>query len=121
MAANSSTNHPVRFLGRQPFRRMPIAHLADVEAAEQLALERDLREAPTPLSGGMRKAQHKALEAQNSLRRRRVRPRVSAEILRTYGLFVADCPRCRHSMFFDEINFDDLSAIRCDRCKRPIW
>lgn len=115
------TNYPVRFLGVQPFRRMPIAPLSNVEAAEQLALERDLRNEPTPLSGGMRKAQHKALEAQNSLRRRMPRRHGQADALRAYGLFTATCPRCRHSMFFDQIDDDDLGAIRCDRCKRPIW
>jgi hypothetical protein len=49
------TNHPVRKLGRQLFRRIPFAHFRDVEADALLSLERDLRFVPTPVSGGMRK------------------------------------------------------------------
>lgn len=115
------TNYPVRFLGVQPFRRIRIACLANVQAAEQLAQERDLRHEPTPLSGGMRNARHEAIEAQNGLRRRTPRRHVQVDALRAYGLFIATCPRCRYSMFFDEIDFDALDDLRCDRCRRPVW
>ena len=116
-----ATNHPVRFLGRQPYRRIPFAHLADVEAAEQLALERDLREAPTPISGGMRKALSKELGKQNSLRYRPPRKYRAQDLQRAHGLMLAVCSFCRHSMYFDEVDGVDPHSIKCDRCKRPIW
>lgn len=113
------TNHPVRFVGSIAYRRAPFAHLVDVEAGEQLALERDLREAPTPISGGMRKARNKELGYQNSLRYRPQRPYREPDLRRAYGLMLAVCSFCRHSMYFDEV--EDFAGIRCDRCKRPIW
>lgn len=116
----SDTNQPVRFLGRQPFRKLPIAHLSDVAAAEQLALERDLHTAPTPISGGMRKALKKETALQDGLRRRTIRRYGEADLRRAYGLYLASCPRCDHAMFFDEIA-GDVSSLRCDRCRRPIW
>jgi hypothetical protein len=112
------TNQPVRFIGRQPYTRIPFAHLVDVEAGERLALERDLRQAPTPISGGMRKAQNKELNFQNALRSRPRQYR-APDLRRTYGLMLAVCSFCRHSMYFDEV--DNFAAIRCDRCKRPMW
>jgi hypothetical protein len=60
------TSHSFRKLGRQPFRKIPFAHLSDVEADAVLSLERDLRFALTPISGGMRKALAKELGRQNS-------------------------------------------------------
>lgn len=115
------TNHSVRFLGRQPFRRIPFAHLVDVEAGEQLAIERDLRDAPTPISGGMRKALNKERGFQDALRwRPRRRYRVS-DLERAHGLLEAVCGRCQHVMYFDEVDGVDPHAIPCDRCKRPIW
>jgi hypothetical protein len=116
----SASNHPVRFLGPQSFRRMPIAHLSDVQAASRLALERDLREAPTPISGGMRKALNKELGAQSALRFRTRRRYCEAELGRAYGLLEATCGFCRHTMFFDEVEDAGFGAIRCDRCRRPI-
>jgi len=112
------TNHPVRFIGRQPYAKVPFAHLTDVQAEERLALERDLREAPTPISGGMRKALHKELGKQNSLRYRPPRRYREPDLRRAYGLMLAVCGFCRHSMYFDEV--EDFDAIRCDRCKRPL-
>ena len=45
------TNHPVRKIGLQPYRRIPLRfHLIDVQQACELELERDLRDAPTPIS-----------------------------------------------------------------------
>lgn len=114
------SNHPIRFIGPIPYRRIPFAHLVDVEAGEQLALERDLRDAPTPISGGMRKALNKELGKQNALRYRAPRRYREPDSRRAYGLMLAVCPRCRHSMFFDEIADEDFTAIRCDRCKRPV-
>jgi hypothetical protein len=112
------TNQPVRFIGPQPFRRIPFAHMVDVEAGEKLALERDLRDAPTPISGSMRKALNKARGAQNALRFRPQRRYREADLRRSYGLLLATCSYCRHSMYFDEV--DGIESVRCDRCKRPL-
>jgi hypothetical protein len=114
-----ATNRPVRFIGRQPYARIPFAHLVDVEAGERLALERDLRDAPTPISGGMRKARAKELGFQNVLRYRPPRRYREQDLRRAYGLMLAVCGSCRHSMYFDDV--EDFAAIRCDRCKRPVW
>ncbi len=119
MVGMSASNHPVRFIGPQAFQRMPIAPLADVEASCRLSLERDLRHAPTPISGGMRKALSRELRLQNALRFRKPRRYGEADLRRAYGLLEATCPHCRHSMFFDEVE-DGFGAIRCDRCKRTI-
>jgi hypothetical protein len=116
----SAGNHPVRFFGKQTFRRMPIARLADVQAACRLALERDLRQAPTPISGGMRKALHKELALQGALRVRTPRRHREADLRRAYGLLEATCGFCRHTMLFDEVEDAGFGAIRCDRCRRPI-
>jgi hypothetical protein len=113
------TNQPVRLIGRQPYRRIPFAHLVDVEAGERLALERDLRDAPTPISGGMRKALNKELGKQNSLRYRPPRRYGAPDLRRAYGLMLAVCGFCKHSMYFDDV--EDFEGIRCDRCKRPVW
>ncbi|WP_439925667.1 hypothetical protein [Nitrobacter sp. JJSN] len=110
-------SHPVRKLGYQPFRRIPFAHLRDVEADALLSVERDLRDAPTPISGGMRKALAKELGHQNALRstyRRRYR---EPDLWRAYGLLLCTCPRCRHVIYLDEAGDED--AVTCDRCKRP--
>jgi hypothetical protein len=120
MPSMPTTNHPVRLIGRQPYTRIPFAHLVDVEAGERLALERDLRGAPTPISGGMRKALNKELGKQNSLRYRPRRRYRAPDLERAYGLMEAVCGSCRHSMYFDEVDGDPHS-IKCDRCKRPIW
>jgi hypothetical protein len=114
-----TSNQPVRFLGRQPYARIPFAHLGDVEAGERLALERDLRNAPTPISGGMRKALNKELGYQESLRYRPPRRFREPDLRRAYGQMLAVCGTCRHEMYFDEV--EDVAAIRCDRCKRPVW
>jgi hypothetical protein len=114
-----ASSRPVRFIGRQPYTRIPFAHLVDVEAGERLALERDLRDAPTPISGGMRKAQNKELNFQNALRYRSPRRYRAPDLQRAYGLMLAVCSFCRHSMYFDEV--EDFAAIRCDRCKRRMW
>jgi hypothetical protein len=114
-----ATNRPVRVIGRQPYARIPFAHLADVETGERLALERDLRDAPTPISGGMRKALGKELGKQNYLRYRPPRRyREPDDLRRPYGLLEAVCGSCRHVMYFDDV--ENGSAIRCDRCKRPL-
>jgi hypothetical protein len=109
------TNHPVRKLGRQPFRRIPLAHLCDVEADAKLSLERDLRFAPTPISGGMRKALVKELGHQNALRFKARRRYREPDLRRSWGLLISACPRCHHVMYFDDAT-DDL--ITCDRCKK---
>jgi hypothetical protein len=115
------TNHPVRYIGPIRFPRMRIARLCDVQAACRLELERDLRDAPTPISGGMRKALNKELGQQNALRYRSPGRRYGeADLRRAHGLIEATCSHCRHTMFFDEVD-DDPASIRCDRCKRPIW
>lgn len=114
------TDMPFRKLGRIAIRRGPIAHLEDVQAAEKLAAERDLREAPIPISGGMRKALHKELVKQNSLRWRSKKPHGTARVERSYGLMVTACPHCRRVNYFDEIDLDEPAAT-CDRCKRPLW
>ena len=76
------TNHPVRKIGHQPFRYIPFAHLSDVQQACEL------ENAPTPISGGMRKALAKDMGRQDLLHR-------------AYGLLMAVCPRCRRVMYFD--------------------
>jgi hypothetical protein len=111
--------HPVRKLGRIAFRRLPFARLDDVAADAALAMQRDLRQAPTPISGGMRKALHKELAQQDALRRRSRRPYREADARRAYGQLLAACTHCGHAMYFDAI--DDVAEIRCDRCKRKIW
>jgi hypothetical protein len=109
------TNYPVRKLGRQPFRKIPFAHLCDVEADAMLSLERDLRFAPTPISGGMRKALAKELGRQNGLRFKLSRRYRKPDLRRTYGLLISACPRCHQVMYFDE---DTGDPITCDRCKK---
>ncbi|WBU27558.1 hypothetical protein OOZ54_12720 [Rhodopseudomonas palustris] len=120
MDHGTMTNHPVRKLGRIAIRRGPIAHLEDVQAAEKLAAERDLCEAPMPISGGMRKALHKELMQQSALRWRSKKPYGTARLVRSYGLKIATCPHCRRVNYFDELNLDEPAAT-CDRCKRPLW
>lgn len=115
----SDTNRTVRLIGRQPYKRIPFAHMVDVEAGEQLAQERDLRDAPTPISGGMRKALAKERGFQDALRYRPPRRYRIPDLQRAYGLFEVVCGFCRHAMYFDEV--EDFEAIRCDRCGRPIW
>lgn len=110
------TNHPVRKLGRQQFRKIPFAHLNDVRSGELLALERDLRDAPVPISGGMRKALAKELGRQNALRFKPRRLYREPDGRRAYGLLISSCPRCRHVMFFDEVGDDE--RLTCDRCKK---
>lgn len=114
------TENPIRKLGRIAIRRGPIAHLEDVQAAERLAAERDLRNAPTPISGGMRKALHKERVQQDALRRRIKKPFGTARVFRSYGLIVTTCPHCRRVNYFDEIDLDEPAAT-CDRCKKPLW
>jgi hypothetical protein len=113
-----ATNQPVRFLRRQPYTRIPFAHLVDVQNGEQLALERDLRMVPTPISGGMRKALNKELGKQAALRFRMQRRYREPDLRRAYGLLEAGCSFCKHSMYFDEV--EDFNSVRCDRCKRPL-
>jgi hypothetical protein len=110
------TNHPVRKIGPQPFRKIPFAHLRDVQAAELLALERDLRDAPTPISGGMRKALAKETAHQNALRFKVRRGYREPDRRRSYGLLISSCPRCHHVMYFDEVGDDE--RLTCDRCKK---
>lgn len=112
------TNHPVVKLGRIAFRKIPFAHLDDVRADAKLSLERDLRYAPTPISGGMRKALHKEAVMQNALRFRPPRRYREPDLRKAYGLMAFNC-RCGHIMFFDP-DGDDWTAvgIHCDRCKR---
>jgi hypothetical protein len=112
------TNHPVIKLGKIPIRRYPFASLHDVQQDAKLSMERDLRTAPTPISGGMRKALHKELGAQNALRYRHGTNRALVEAHKTFGQFMVSCPRyfCQHTMFFEEAEMGD--EIRCDRCKR---
>lgn len=112
--------HPVRKIGRQPYRRYPLARLSDIQADARLSLERDLREAPTPISGGMRKALNKERGAQDALRFRSGQPYRQADTRRSFDLIQATCAGCGHVMFFDEIEADAWQAIRCDRCKRLI-
>lgn len=112
------TNQPVRVIGRQPYSRIPFAHLVDIEAGCRLDLERDLRDGPTPISGGMRKALNKELGKQNSLRYRPPRYYREPDLRRAYGLMLAVCGFCRYSMYFDEVA--DFNGLHCDRCKRPL-
>lgn len=113
------TNQPVTFIGSIALRRGPIAHLDDVAADARLSLERDLRTAPTPISGGMRKALAKERNLQDGLRRRPKRNWFEHDQQRAFGMITAACPRCRHAMFYDEI--EDASDLRCDRCKASLW
>lgn len=76
-----------------------------------------MRDAPTPISGGMRKALAKEMGHQNALRRTHRRRYREPDLQRAYGLLLCTCPRCRHVMYLDEV--DDERAIVCDRCKRP--
>lgn len=119
--AEPSRKPPLRIIGRQPYARIPFAHLVDVEAGERLALERDLRTAPTPISGGMRKALNKELGKQNALRYRPRRRYRAPDLRRAYGLMEAVCGSCRHTMYFDDVEGADPRSIKCDRCRRPIW
>jgi hypothetical protein len=80
------TNQPARFIGPIAIRRYPFACLADVQADARLGKERDLRLAPTPISGGMRKALSKEVRAQNSLRSRRSGRHRDGELRKMYGL-----------------------------------
>ena len=114
-----TSNQPVTFIGRIAIRRRPVAHLDDVRADARLCLERDLRGAPTPISGGMRKALAKERGAQDALRRRPRRNWFEHDQQRAFGMIMVGCPRCRHAMFYDEI--EDAGALRCDRCKAAIW
>jgi hypothetical protein len=95
---------------------MPFAHFYDIEADARLSIERDLRFAPVPISGGMRKALAKEQRFQNALRFKARRLYREPDIWRGYGLWVSSCPRCRHMMFFDEISPGD--RITCDRCRK---
>lgn len=113
------SNRPVRFIGTQAFRLLPIAPLSAVEAACRLELERDLRDARTPISGGMRKALNKELGLQNALRFRAPRRYGEADRRRAYGLLEATCSFCGHAMYFDDAE-GGFGSIRCDRCRRPI-
>lgn len=63
-----TSNQPVAFLGRIAIRRGRVAHLNDISADARLGLERDLRQAPTPVSGGMRKALATERGAKDALR-----------------------------------------------------
>ncbi|MES2030813.1 MAG: hypothetical protein V4477_16660 [Pseudomonadota bacterium] len=114
------TNYPVIKLGRIPIRKYPFANLADVQRDAKLQTERDLRHAPTPISGGMRKALSKELGQQKSLHNRSsaLAEYQKAELEKCYGLLVGHCKHCRHTMWFDE---DDGAIPNCDRCKRPMW
>ena len=114
-----TTNQPVTLLGRTAIRRGPVAHLDDVSADARLGLERDLRQAPTPISGGMRKALAKERGQQDALRRRPRRNWFAHDHQRAFGMIMVGCPRCRHAMFYDEI--EDTGLLRCDRCKTAIW
>jgi len=112
----------LRPIGPQPFRPTKIAPLDAVRRAEALREERDLRQVPTPVSGGMRKALHKEMAQQQSLRpAARRRPYGAADGQRAYGLMVTPCPSwwCRQTMYFDEVDLDDHPL--CDRCRRPLW
>ncbi len=117
-----SPDGSLRKRGRIAIRRGPIAYLSHVQADARLSLERDLRDAPTPISGGMRKALHKEQRSQGILRRRNREPHGSVAFRRCYGLMLTDCPGyfCRHPHFFDEVDFDAPPPL-CDRCKRPLW
>lgn len=110
------TNHPVRKLGRQPFRKFPFAYLRDVQTDALLSVERDLRDAPTPISGGMRKALAKEMGHQNALRFKVQRRYREPDLRRAYGLLLCCCPHCRHVMYLDEAGAE--GTMTCDRCKR---
>ena len=85
------TNHPVRKIGHQPFRYIPFAHLSDVQQACEL------ENAPTPISGGMRKALAKDMGRQDYC----IADTREPDRRRAYGLLMAVCPRCRRVMYFD--------------------
>lgn len=108
------TNHPVIKLGRIAIRKYPMAWLDDVQRAERLAMERDLRTAPTPISGGMRKALHKELGAQNVLRAKRLRQADT----RLNGHFLIHCKHCSHRMLYTEDDGSVAGDFKCDRCRR---
>ena len=110
-----TSNQPVAFLGRIAVRRGPIAHLDDVSADARLGL----RQAPTPISGGMRKALAKERGQQDALRWRPRRNWFDHDQQRAFGMIMVGCPRCQHAMFYDQI--EDAALLRCDRCKGAIW
>jgi hypothetical protein len=112
------SNHPVIFIGRAEFRRMPILSLAFIQAQARFSVERDLSSEPTLLSGGDRKAQGKARQAQQSMLRtpRRVERNWW---LPAYGWLDCTCPRCKKRMLLEEIEED--AQVICDRCHRPFW
>ena len=114
-----TSNQPVALLGRIAIRRRPIAHLDDISADARLGLERDLRGAPTPISGGMRKALEKERGQQDALRWRLRRNWFAQDLQRAFGMIMVVCPRYRHAMFYDEI--EDAAVLRSDRCKVAIW
>jgi hypothetical protein len=80
-----------------------------------LSLERDLRFAPTSISGGMRKALAKELRHQNALRFKVHRRYREPDLRRSWGLLISACPRCHHVMYFDA---DTGDPITYDRCKK---
>lgn len=112
------SNYPVVFAGRVEFRPTPILSLAFIQAQARYAVERDLSQEPTLLSGGDRKAQGKAFNSQRSMLRtpRRIERNWW---LAAYGSLDCVCPRCRHRMLLDDIEPD--AEVVCDRCHRPMW
>lgn len=114
-------SHPVIKIGRIAIRKYPFARLEDIQRDAKLSLDRDLRYAPTPISGGMRSALHKELGSQSRLRHRSsaLRSRQQRDLRECYGLFLGSCRHCKHVMFFDEVEDDVIP--NCDRCKRPMW
>ena len=116
-----TSTQPVRFIGRQRFARMPILLLEYLQARITFSMERDLSKAPTPISGGMRKALHKEQQAQ-SFSLRAVPRRVARSHRWENGVVAYHCQRywCRHMMLFDmtfqEAVEADWSGIKCDKC-----
>lgn len=115
------SNQPVRFLGRQPFVRMPILSLEFIQAQGEFETERDLATAPIPISGGLRKALHREQQAQSWALRSVPRRIEQTEGDESQGI-AYHCPRywCRHMMLFDmtveEAVELDWSKVKCDKC-----
>jgi len=115
-----TTNQPLRFIGRQSFVRMPILSLEYLQAQIAFSMERDLSKAPTPISGGMRKALHKEQQAQ-SWALRSVPKRVEVIDEESHGI-AFHCRRywCNHMMLFDmtceEAAATDWDQVKCDKC-----